>query len=117
MIASDIRATIAAIALADTHGRSVTGLYDYAQARHLNLTANVTGQAVNAIDMDHKTKMTGTLPDIFDNARSSYIHLAGTGGKYTGFDHQSGTHFNVEVSGETVALYDHEAASWSQFSG
>ena len=116
MIASDIRATIAAIALADTQQRSVTGLYDYAQARHLNLTANVTGQAVNAVDLDRKTKMTGTLPNVFDNARSSYINLTGADGKYTGFDHQSGVHFNVEVSGNTVALYDHEAAAWSQYS-
>lgn len=116
MIPADVRALIAALGLAHASGRSVTGLYDHAQARHLNLTASASGTLLNAIDLDRKAKVSGTLPDLFDHARNSHIHFTGEAGTYIGYDHQSGTHFNVQITADSAAVYDHAQAAWSQYS-
>ena len=115
MIPADIRAIIAAIGLAHTSGRNVTGLYDHAAARHLNLTASASGTLVNAIDLDRKVKFSGAVPDIFDHGRNSHIHLAGADGEYTGYDHATQAHVTVRITENVAAVYDHSAAVWAQY--
>ncbi|MHC3126095.1 hypothetical protein OB03_01765 [Brevundimonas sp. GN22] len=116
MIPVDARAIFAAIAIAHTKGGNVTGLYDHAQSRHLNLIASASGQTVNAIDLERKAKVNGTLPAFIDHSRSSHVHMTGENGKYTGYDYKTETHFNIEVTGDTAALYDHEQGVWTQYS-
>lgn len=116
MIPADARAIFAAMAIAHAKGANVTGLYDHARSRHMNLTASASGQTLSAIDLERKAKVNGTLPAIIDHSRSSHVHMTGENGKYVGYDHQTETHFNIEVTGDTAALYDHEQGVWIQYS-
>ncbi|MEG1453579.1 hypothetical protein [Brevundimonas sp.] len=116
MIPRDVRASIAALVLSHALGRSVTSVYDYDKAEHLNISVALDGKTVSGVDISRNAKLSGNLPDIYDHARASYIHLGGERSPYTGYDHHSGTHFVIEMRGETAALYDHDTESWSQFS-
>ncbi|WP_409020203.1 hypothetical protein [Brevundimonas vesicularis] len=116
MIDSDVRATIAAIALAHATDKAISGLFDHSQNRLAKVTAVFDGPAFDGLDLARRAKLSGTLPDIYDHGRSGYIHLSPTGDRYTVYDHKSGTHAYVVVAGETASLYDHDAATWSQYS-
>ena len=116
MITRDVRASIASIALAHATGGAISGLYDHDREKHLKLSASVSGDRFAGQDLERGAQLSGSFPDIYDHARSNYIHIKGENGKYVGFDHHSGTHFNIEVTGNTVSLYDHTAQSWHQYS-
>ena len=116
MIPRDVRTSIAALALCHSLGRNVTSVYDYDKAEHLNISVSLDGKTLSGVDISRNAKLSGDLPDIYDHARKNYIHLGGERSPYTGYDHLSGTHFIIEMRGETAALYDHDTESWSQFS-
>ena len=116
MILSEIRPSIAALALAHTLGRPVSSIYDHAGKAHHDISITVEGEAVDGMDRSRLAKFSGSFPDILDHARKSYIHLSRDGSRYTGYDHKSSTHFIIDIRGETAALYDHDTESWTQFS-
>lgn len=116
MIDSEVRATIAAIALAHAGDRVINGLYDHSLNRQAKVTAVFEGEKLNGLDLDRRAKLSGQMPDIYDHGRASYIHLAAEGNKYTVYDHKTATHLYVVITDDTAAVYDHDTAAWTQFS-
>lgn len=116
MIAPEIRATLAAVALAHNTGKTVTELYDYSAKTHRDIRASFNGKTLDGFDTGRAAKLSGDLPDIYDHVLQKHIHLTQEEGRYAGFDHHSGTHFHIMLNGDTASLYDHDAATWSQYS-
>lgn len=115
MIPADVRASIAAIVLAHATGKAVELIYDYQEERHRTISARFYGNLLAALDGERRAKLSGELPDLFDHKSRNYIRLTQEDGQYTGFEHQSQTHFRAEIRGSSVALFDHSDESWSQF--
>jgi hypothetical protein len=81
---------------------------------------NVEG-TIYSYSENRRSKMSGNRNDFFDHdagvriagaklyhyGRWSYIDLAIDGDKFSGFDHDSKTHFEGAVKGRLVQLYDH----------
>ncbi|WP_297804098.1 hypothetical protein [uncultured Brevundimonas sp.] len=116
MISADVRATLAAIVLAHSQKRLVTAIYDYDVGAYRNIRANFKDDALDAYDSVRVAKVSGTLPDLFDHVMGSYYHLKQHADRYIGFDHYSGTHFQVVLTDKIAALYDYDSAEWSQYS-
>lgn len=116
MIASEVRACIAAIAIAHASKQQVSAIYDYEKAEHLEIAAAFQGDTLNGFDLQRAAQLSGSLPNIRDHDRAGFITLNHEGSAYTGYDHPSKTHFNIEVSDRAASFYDHDAKVWTQYS-
>ena len=115
MIAVEVRACIAGVAIAHATQQPVTAIYDHKQGVHHDISATFKGDTLLGYDVQRASKLTGTLPDIYDSDRSGYFSLT-KNGQYSGYDHPSKTHFNIVVTGNSASFYDHDAKIWQQYS-
>lgn len=112
-----VRAAAAAIAAAHSLQRNVSSIYDYSQSTYLNISVSINGNTANGYDYTKSCHVSGTLPNIYHYGVSSHLNLRPDGGgRYTGYDYDSSSHFNVTVNGSSIQVYDYEASSYFSYS-
>lgn len=113
-----VRASVAAIALSHASGRAISSIYSYSGDGHMSITANVSGQNVNAYDYTTGSSISGSLSNIHHYGESSSISLTASGnGSYSGHDYGTGSAFTVRVNGGSVEIYDYGEGSHFSYSG
>ena len=109
------RAIVAAAAHAFIIGRKVSGVFDHARQQDLQIAAEARGQRLQLEDGDRGVRFGGTLPELHDAGDKTFVSLEIAGGKATGYDRQSSSHFAVTVSEDQAQLYDYSAEAWFAF--
>ncbi|SCW39189.1 hypothetical protein SAMN02927900_01305 [Rhizobium mongolense subsp. loessense] len=112
---SNVRAAVAAMAIAHARGRSVSSVYDYKNSCHVNISANVSGNTINGYDYGSSCHFGGSFPGMYHYGTGKHIDLNITGGgKYSGYDYDTSSHFEVTVRGNNADIYDYgESAHFS----
>ena len=86
-----VRAVIAAIALADSHSRKVSGVYSYSGEGHISIDAEVYGDQIKAWDNSKGSAIEGNFPDLFHYGESAHIEIKRVqSGRYEGYDYGTG---------------------------
>jgi len=106
------RALIAACAFAVIAGRKVAGIYDHTAGEHLRIAAECRGDRVMAADGERAVTFGGTLPQFYDAGDRAYVTMEVAGTTASGFDHGSAGHYQADVTGPVIQLYDYTAAAW-----
>jgi hypothetical protein len=109
------RALIAACAYAAVTGAKVAGLYDHTAGEHLRIAAERRADRLQAIDGERPATLGGTLPDLYDGARRTFVSLVVEGSKARGYDRGSQGHYEAQVTDRLIQLYDHQARAWFAF--
>lgn len=113
---AEVRASAAAIAISQTRGSAVSGLYDHQAKEWLPLSAAVNGVAA-ICQLSRTCCLRGDLPELHHSCDHAFVHLARrTGDVYEGYDRASATAFEVRVQGPEASVYDHGAAQWFSYS-
>ncbi|WP_141105606.1 hypothetical protein [Rhizobium sp. R635] len=112
-----VRASIAAIALADSHGRKVSGVYSYSGEGHVNIEAETYGNQIKAWDYSKGGAIEGNFPDLYHYGESAHIEMRRVrSGRYEGYDYGTGSHFECTVNGSEAEIYDYGASGYFTFS-
>src|ERR1043166_1004041 len=99
----NVRAAVAAIALAHSSGRKVTSVYDYSRSGYRTMDAEVNGGSVSGYDYSASCFIDGTIPNLYHYGESCFIDFTPKeGGKYDGYDYGSSCFFEVTVTGTNV---------------
>jgi hypothetical protein len=118
MIQPHIRAIIAATSLSHAGGRMLNEIHDHSGAGRVGVTVNILEGKVVGWDYSTSSRFSGPMENIYHEVDRSYLHLKADGdGRYSGYDHASGSHFNVVVNGKDAAVYDHGERTYTHFYG
>ena len=93
-------------------GRVATGavgsyVYDFAQARHLNIGGTIRGDRIGLYDYERGCDFAGSLPHLYDHGAKADVFLEIDGNQFSGRDHRSGHGFSGGVTGSSISLHDH----------
>jgi hypothetical protein len=77
------------------------------------IAGHVDYGAVRVYDYERRAHLTGSRfregLNLFDHADRAHLLLAASGsGRYTGYDHATGSRFEVRAQGRSVEVYDHQ---------
>lgn len=107
-----IRAMVAAATFAFVTGRKVAGLFDHTAGRDLRIAAECRGDVLQGFDGEREAKFGGTLPEILDSGERNYVSFERDGDRVKGYDRASGSHYEAQVAGGMVQVYDHGQGAW-----
>ncbi|WP_294531678.1 hypothetical protein [uncultured Bacteroides sp.] len=65
----------------------------------------------NIYDYQRRTYMVASFPNIFDCASGKYVNILMNKNTFRGYDYESESHFQGEVIGEMVRIYDYRQAA------
>jgi hypothetical protein len=112
-----VRAAAAAIALAHSMGRNITGVHDYSGGGYKSISVSISGNNVSGYDYASNCHVSGTLPSLYHYGVSSHLQLTPNGtGAYNGYDYNTSTHFTVRVSGNRADIYDYGESAYFSYS-
>jgi hypothetical protein len=109
------RAVVAASAYAVMTGNKVAGIYDHKAGRHLRIAAECRGERLQAYDGERSVNFGGTLPDLYDAGNEAFVSLETDGATVRGYDRDSASFYEVNVTDQLVQLYDHGESTWFAF--
>lgn len=104
-------AFIAAKAMGRPRGATV---YDYDAGAHFHFSGNV-GSRVSIYDHDAHAHITGSLQSLYHHGFGNHIRLKIDGGKFTGFDFGTGSHFQGTVRQQNVQFYDFQTGRFFHY--
>ena len=105
----DKRAAIAFICGIKFISRNINYLYDYTRNKYcFYILQHVDKNQISVYDFDTKNIIMGKLPQLFDYATRSYLHIDFKDKKAQGFDFQTSNFFSVSVSKLTITVFDYK---------
>jgi hypothetical protein len=110
------RRAVAYIAGRLVRGSAAAAVYDYAEERHVNFTGEVSAQHVNVYDYEQRCNVSGAPSSLYHYGNRRYIELNVAGMQFSGHDGASGRHFNGNVRGNGVTVYDYEQEQYFDYS-
>lgn len=114
---NNVRAAVAAIAISQSNGRSVSSVYDYSTSGYRNIDVKIVDGRVSAYDYSSSCHIDGNLPSLYHYGESCHLDLQPRGGgKFGGYDYGASCHFEVTVRGNTADVYDYGASSYFSYS-
>lgn len=117
MIPPQVRAIIAATAIAHATGKSVTSIYDYSEGGYKNIEVNVVGTQVTGYDYATSSHFDGTMPILYHYGVGGHVDFKRKDdGKYDGYDYSRSNHFEVNVRGNKAEFYDYGGSGWTTYS-
>jgi len=96
--------------------RRSSSVYDYTEARHVNMSGTVTASSVAVYDYDHSCHISGSGTSLYHYGNRAYVSLSVTNMSFSGYDYDTRAHFKGKVSGTSVSLYDYETGSYYNYS-
>ena len=117
MIQPEVRAIIAAAAIAHATGRNLSSIYDYSGAGYRSISMQIAGTKVTGYDYSISAHFSGSMPSLYHYGVSGHVEFKHKGGnKYGGYDYSSGSHFEVTVKGNDASFYDYGSSGWTSYS-
>jgi hypothetical protein len=111
------RRAVAYIAGRLVSGREATAVYDYSERRYVHFSGEVSEDAANVYDYEERCHIGGSLPSLFHYGNRRHIQCNRSGTQVIdGFDYDTNRHFNVNVSGQAVSVYDYEHGQYFNYS-
>ncbi len=105
----DKRAAIAFICGIKFISRNINYLYDCTRNKYcFYILQHVDKNQISVYDFDTKNIIMGRLPQLFDYATRSYLHIDFKDKKAQGFDYQTSNFFSVSVSKLTITVFDYK---------
>lgn len=114
-MAPHTRAMVAAAAYAFISGRKVAGIHDHWSGQDLEIAAEARGKHLQGYDGDRRAQFAVTLPELYDAGDNNFVSLEIGGSKARGYDRASASHYEADVSGQQVQLYDYSQSAWFAF--
>lgn len=113
----NVRAAVAAAALAHSTGRSISSIYDYGAGGYRMIDARFSGTRLDAYDHTSGCHFDGSLPDLYHYGQSAHVEFkVGSSGRYEGYDYGASCFWEATVRGNSVELYDYGASSYFSYS-
>lgn len=110
-----VQAAAAAIAIAHSSGRRVSGVAGPHGA--VNVEVTVRDGRVEGYDYTNGCHIDGNLPNLYHYGQSAHLELKPKeGGKYDGYDYGASCHFEVQVRGRNADVYSYGGGGWSSYS-
>ena len=117
MIPPEVRAIIAATAIAHSSNRSVSSIYDYSGSGFLTMEVSVSNGRVTGYDYSTSAHFDGNIPNLYHYGHSGHVEFKHMGGsRYEGYFYGSSSHFEVTVSGRNAEFYDYGGSGFTSYS-
>ncbi len=102
-------------------GHPSGAVYDHHIRSWTNIAGHVDHGAIRIYDYDRRAHLSGLQfregLSLFDHADRAHLELSASGsGRYTGYDHGTGSHFEVQARGRSVEVYDHQTGQLHSYS-
>lgn len=112
-----VRAAAAAVALAHTLGRAIVRVHEYEASVSSRISVSVREGIVSGYDYGRHCYVTGALPNLYHHGERSHLMLKPrSSGVYGGFDHDTSSHFSVNVTGGEAHVYDYNEDLYFSYS-
>ena len=113
----EVRAAIAAMAIAHSRKKNISSVYDYKNSRYVKTSATINGSTIDGYDYDVRCHFGGTFPDMYHYGTRKHIELKHDGpGKYSGYDYDERCHFSVDVQAGQATVYDYGEKAYFSYS-
>jgi hypothetical protein len=114
---ANVRAAVAAAALAHGNGMNVSSVFDYGAGSYWMIEARFTGNSLSAYDYTSTCHFDGTLPDLYHYGQSAHVEFKAIGhGRYDGYDYGSSCFWEATVRGSNVEVYDYGVGAYFTYS-
>jgi hypothetical protein len=105
---AQIRAAVAAIAIAHAGGDPVSGLRGYEGEPSAKIDVKIENGEVDGYDYTGGCRISGKIPDLYHYCAGARIEFKpGEAGRYDGYDYSAGCRFEVRVNGQNADVYDY----------
>lgn len=103
------RAAIAFICGIKFISKNINYLYDSTRNKYcFYMLQHVDRNNISVYDFDTKNVIMGRLPQLFDYATGSFLHIGFKDKKAQGFDYQTSNFFSASVSNRTITIFDYK---------
>jgi hypothetical protein len=110
----DARRAVAYISTRLINQHAGSTVFDYSLGKHATFSGSVES-TINIYDHLARHRITGTKTLLYNHWSNRYMSLIIAVASFSGYDYESGTHFNGRVQRSNVSVYDQQHLKYFQY--